>query len=458
MGDSSCALISETFLEGSYVSQFRHKGSVLEVVRGLGQEDFEVLLGLAGAAFRSMKDSANSLSYAEALEKEVGKVRAATSAAAASAACTLEGDLRTEFRIKEAEYKRSGLEKEAEAADLRRELDKLRGVSAAAEAGLQAARGQIGEAERIAWEKYSTIIAQKEASYKEEIKERLAQAEIQHSASFKEIKELYTKEAERLRKENDKALVSSEKGKTGEKEFDELCAEHTGWGPLLNTSKETAAADRRGTIRGCICLFELKNYSEIVGTDQVNKFVRDMAHNKEAALGVFISLHTNIAKKGERYIHVEWSDDSQMLIYVNTFYKHNIADTLAFIDSCVGTALRVYKAASASSHANNDLAVALQSRIELAKDLIQRELLRITGIMSGLKQNNTAVVDLLTKQYVAMNLEMTSAKEGLRAMVEALLGREEQVESKVDSSSLETVVPGKKSRAKKSNSKVLNLE
>ena len=443
------ALVSETFLDGGYVSQFRHKGSVLEVVRGLGQEDFEVLLGLAGAAFRSMKDSANSLSYAEALEKEVGKVRAATAAAAASAACTLEGDLRTEFRIKEAEYKRSGFEKEAEAADLRRELDKLRGVSAAAEAGLQAARGQIGEAERIAWEKYSTIIAQKEASYKEEIKERLAQAEIQHAASFKEVKELYTKEAERLRKENDKALVSSEKGKTGEKEFDELCAEHTGWGPLLNTSKETAAADRRGTIRGCICLFELKNYSEIVGTDQVNKFVRDMAHNKEAALGVFISLHTNIAKKGERYIHVEWSDDSQMLIYVNTFYKHNIADTLAFIDSCVGTALRVYKAASASSHANNDLAVALQSRIDLAKDLIQRELLRITGIMSGLKQNNTAVVDLLTKQYVAMNLEMTSAKEGLRAMVEALLGREEQVESKVDSSSLETVVPGQKKRAKK---------
>jgi len=466
MGDSSCALISETFLDGGYVSQFRHKGSVLEVVRGLGQEDFEVLLGLAGAAFRSMKDSANSLSYAEALEKEVGKVRAATAAAAASAACTLEGDLRTEFRIKEAEYKRSGFEKDAEVADLRRELDKVKGASAAAEAGLQAARGQLGEADRLAWEKYSAIISdakaqhekmlfQKEASYKEEIRERIAQAEAQHAASFKEIKELYTKEAERLRKENDKALVSSEKGKTGEKEFDELCAEHTGWGPLLNTSKETAAADRRGTIRGCICLFELKNYSEIVGTDQVVKFVRDMAHNKEAALGVFISLHTNIAKKGERYIHVEWSDDSQMLIYVNTFYKHNIADTLAFIDSCVGTALRVYKAASASSHVNNDLAVALQSRIDLAKDLIQRELLRITGIMSGLKQNNTAVVDLLMKQYVAMNLEMTSAKEGLRAMVEALLGREEQVESKADSSSLETVVPGKK-RAKKGSK--LNVE
>ena len=70
MGD---ALISETFQDDHYISQFKHKGSVLEVVRGLSEEDFEVLLGLAGAAFRSMKDSANALSYAEALEKEVKK-------------------------------------------------------------------------------------------------------------------------------------------------------------------------------------------------------------------------------------------------------------------------------------------------------------------------------------------------------------------------------------------------
>ena len=438
MGD---ALISETFQDGHYVSQFKHKKSVLEVVRGLSCEDFEVLLGLAGTAFRSMKDSANGISYKEALEKEVGKAVGAAEAKAASSACTLEGDLRTEFRIKETEYKRSLQAKAAEADEMRRELAIVKATAQAAEAGLQAVRGQVGDAEKLAWEKYSTIISSKEAAHKEEIKDRLAQAEAQHAASFKEVKELYTKEAERLRKENDKSLVSSEKGKTGEKEFDELCAEHTNWGPLLNTSKETAAADRRATIRGCTSLFELKNYTDIVGTEQVTKFLRDMAHNKEAALGVFISLHTNIAKKGERYIHVEWTDDSQMAIYINSFYKHPIADTLAFIDSCIPTALRVYKAAS---RPDNDMSVALQSRIDLAKDLIQRELLRMTGLMSGLKQNNTAVMDLLTKQYVAMNLEITSAKEGLRAMVEALLGREE-----ADSSSLETVMPEPKKRAKK---------
>ena len=292
------ALVRETFQDGYYISQFQHKGSVLEVVRGLSGEDFEVLLGLAAAAFRTMKDSVNSLSYAEALEKEVGKAKAAAEAEARTNACTLEGDLKTEFRIKETEYKRSLQAKAAEVDEMRRELAIVKATAQAAEAGLQAVRGQVGDAEKLAWEKYSTIISNKEAAHKEEIKDRLAQAEAQHAASFKEVKELYAKEAERLRKENDKSLVSSENGKTGEKEFDELCAEHTNWGPLLNTSKETAAADRRATIRGCISLFELKNYTDIVGTEQVTKFLRDMAHNKEAALGVFISLHTNIAKKG----------------------------------------------------------------------------------------------------------------------------------------------------------------
>jgi hypothetical protein len=428
------ALVSETFQDGHYISQFKHKGSVLKDVHGLSCEDFEVLLGLAGAAFRTMKDSVNALSYADALKKAVDAVQAKAN----SAACTLEGDLRIEFRIKETEYKRALQAKVVETDEVRRELAILKATAQAAEAGLQAVKGQLGDAERLAWEKYSTIISAKELAHKEEIKDRLNQSEAQHAASFKEVKELYTKEAERLRKENDKSLVSSEKGKTGEKEFDELCAEHTNWEPLLNTSKETAAADRRVTIRGCVTLFEIKKYTDIVPTEQVNKFVRDMANNKEAALGVFISLDTNIAKKGDRYIHVEWTDDSQMAIYINCFYKHPVADTLAFIDSCIPTALRVYKAAS---RVESDLSASLQSRIDLAKELVQRELVHMTSLISGLKQNNTAVMDLLTKQHVAMNLEMMSAKESLRAMVEALLGREVEVQ---DSSSLETVVPKKR--------------
>jgi hypothetical protein len=262
------------------------------------------------------------------------------------------------------------------------------------------------------------------------------------------------KEAERLRKENDKGLVSSEKGKTGEKEFDELCHEYTKWGPLENTSKQTAAADRRVTIRGCICLFELKNYTSTVDTDEVNKFKRDMAHNKEVGLGVFISFHTNIAKMGERYINVEWSVDSQMLIYINAFYTHPIADILTFIDGCVEAAKHIHGTAGSD---DSDL----QPRIEIAKGLVQRELARISGIITSLKQNNKAVIDLLNKQYVAMDLEMKSTKESLKSMLDALIGKEAEAEVQAevqietqDNSSLETVSPKEpKKRSKKIDAK-----
>jgi len=443
------ALISETFLEGEYISQFKHKKSVLEVVRGMAQEDFEVLIGLAGAAFREMKNSVNALSYAEALEKEVGKVRGAVEAEARRSISTLEGDLKAQFRIKEAEYERTIKAKVAEKEELSRKLEAACALSLTAEAGLQAARGQLGEAEKLAWEKYEKILTKSEEKMKETIKE----VKDNHAASLKEVKELCMKEAERLRKENDKGLVSSEKGKTGEKEFDELCHEHTKWGPLENTSKQTAAADRRATIRGCICLFELKNYTSTVDTDEVNKFKRDMAHNKEVSLGVFISFHTNIAKMGERYINVEWSVDSQMLIYINAFYTHPIADILTFIDGCVEAAKHIHSTAGSD---DSDL----QPRIEIAKGLVQRELARMSGIITSLKQNNKAVIDLLNKQYVAMDLEMKSTKESLKSMLDALIGKEAEAEVQVhveeaqDNSSLETVVPKEqKKRSKKIDAK-----
>ena len=69
-----------------------------------------------------------------------------------------------------------------------------------------------------------------------------------------------------------------------------------------------------------------------------------------------------------------------------------------------------------------------------------------------MKQNNTAVVDLLTKQYLTMDLEMKSTKESLKAMVDALVGKVAHVE---ETSSIETVVAPKepKKRVKKIDAK-----
>jgi hypothetical protein len=416
MAGTMDALVSEKFCEGVYISQFKHRRSVLEVVRGLSEDDFEAVLGLAGAAFRTMKDSVNAVSYRDALEKEVGKVKAA----ALSSACSLEGDLRTEFRVKETEYKRILQAREADVAELRRQIEGIKATNQVIEASLQATKAQIGDADRVSWEKYEKILAKTEADYKESMKERLA-----------ELKEIYTKETERVRKENDKSHVSSEKGKQGEKEFEEICSEYTGWGPLINTSKETAATDRRGVIKGCNVMFEVKKYKDNVPTAQVVKFVRDMKENCESPLGVFISLNSNICNKLDKYIHVEWTEDSQMLVYINSFYTHSIPDTMEFIDTCASIAQTVYKTAR-SRMDTSDNSVALLSRIEQAKFLINKELTSVAEGLKAVEKYKMGLIDMVTNQHNDLKRQMTTTKETLRMMIDALIGKAEDVEAEAE--------------------------
>ncbi len=410
MVDAMDALVSERFCEGLYISQFKHRGSVLEVVRGMSEDDFEVLIGLAGAAFRTMKDSVNAMSYRDALEKEVGKVKVAAN----SAACSLEGELRTEFRIKETEYKRILQAREADVAELRRQIEGIKATNQVIEATLQATKAQIGDAERVSWEKYEKILGKTEAEYKENMKERLA-----------ELKEIYTKETERVRKENDKSHVSSSKGKQGEREFEDICAEYTGWGPLINTSKETAATDRRGVIKGCNVMFEIKKYKDNVPTTQVVKFVRDMKENPDTPLGVFISLNSNICNKLDKYINIEWSEDSQLLLYINSFNTHSVPDTMEFIDTCAGIAQTVYKTAR-SRVDTSDNSVALQSRIDQAKFLINKELFSIVDGLKTLDKYKTSLLDMVTNQHNDLKRQMTTTKETLRIMIDALIGKVEE--------------------------------
>ena len=447
MGD---ALISETFLDGHYISQFKHKGSVLEVVRGLSEEDFEVLLGLAGAAFRSMKDSANALSYAEALEKEVKKAVGVAESRAAVAASSLEGDLKAEIRVKEAEYKRNLQAKMAEKEELSRQLEAAKASAQAAEAGLQAARGQLGEAEKLAWEKYEKILTKNEEKVKETIKERLEQNAAQHAKAYLELKEIYDKETAKLRKENDKSHVSSEKGKQGEKEFEDVCAEHTSWEPLRNTSKEPHATDRRGGIKGCPTMFEIKKYKENVPTKEVVKFQRDMKENPATPFGVFVSLTSEICNKLDSYIHTEWTEHSQLLVYINNLYSHSIPETMEFIEVSAGIAHSVYK--SAKSKVDSETSIALTNRIEQVKFLINKELCSIVDGIKAVEQYKTTLVNNVTNQHNDIKRIMNTSKETLNMMIGILLGREAEVE---DSSSLETVVAPKepKKRVKKIDAK-----
>jgi hypothetical protein len=257
------------------------------------------------------------------------------------------------------------------------------------------------------------------------------------------MKATYAELEAKLRAAHEKSFVSVEKGKQGEREFEELCSQHTSWGPLINTSKEDSATDRRCVIRGCSTMFEVKKYQNTIPTTEINKFLRDMKEHTEAPLGVFISLHTEISKKRGKYIETEWTDNSQLLVYISSFYAHSIPDTLDFIDSCATIAMTVYRAAKKSQDSEG---IGLLSRIELAKLSVSKEMERVTECIDSLTRNKKDVVSLIEKQFVDSRLQMSLMKTGLTEMLGILLGKHEEP---LLEPSILTVNTEKKKRSKK---------
>jgi hypothetical protein len=170
-------------------------------------------------------------------------------------------------------------------------------------------------------------------------------------------------------------------------------------------------------------MFEVKNYQNTIPTSEINKFLRDMKEHTEAPLGVFVSLHTGISKKSGNYIQTEWTDNSQLLIYISSFYTHSIPDTLDFIDSCATIAMTVYKARAKAQDSDG---VGLLSRIELAKLSVTKELERVTECIYSLTRNKKELVGLVEKQFVDSRLQMSLMKTGLGELLGILLGKHEE--------------------------------
>jgi hypothetical protein len=250
--------------------------------------------------------------------------------------------------------------------------------------------------------------------------ERAKQFETQN----KEIKEAY----DALKVTYSKDLVSSQKGKQGEKEIDELVAEFTRWGPLINTSKLPHATDRSCKIKGCDTFFEVKNYADDVPSKEVAKFQRDMEEHADVPLGVFISLKTNIVgKKGGNFIQFEWTSHSQLLIYINSFYTHSAEDCLAFIDNCADIALSMYKLSDRPE--DSDVTLMLQTRINQAKLIAEKELKKTTELLTTLNLNKKTLIETITKHHTDSSQHIKHSLLSLKELIGFLAGTEVDEES-----------------------------
>jgi hypothetical protein len=65
------ALVSETFSDGTWSSTYIHPTSVQQIVKDISPDDFCIILSLAANALHNINQSANTIQYKEAIQKQV---------------------------------------------------------------------------------------------------------------------------------------------------------------------------------------------------------------------------------------------------------------------------------------------------------------------------------------------------------------------------------------------------
>jgi hypothetical protein len=463
---SDRAFLSENYNGEFWTSTFKHPSSLSGIVSNLNQDEFQLVISLAITALDQMKQSVQTIQYQEALSHEIKRHQDLFE----NERRTYEDRLSTLSLTTQQERQKllshhaqhiSELEaslhvSEFSSGKLKEQFDLL---SKKSEAILKSSIEQIVEQKEIQHrseferlqESHKSLIA----TLEKQAKERVADSNSHYKDSLEQLRKLYTEREDKLRKELEKTYGSSDKGKQGEKEFDEFAAQFTKWPKLQNTSGTAHATDRRVKIRNCETLFELKNYADDVNSEQVKKFERDMEENSNCPLGVFISMKSNIVGKKSSPFVTAWTPKNQLLVYINTFYSHSIQEVMNMIDLCSDIAWMFYKTARENSDSSETLV--FQSRLEQARVIVDKEINAMTEVLRGLKHDKAFMTEQLNRVYTKYLYDAKQRKESLVSLLEILLGETETYEeptlTPTESNEQKESVKPKPKTKRKSNTK-----
>jgi hypothetical protein len=434
-----------------YTHTFISRKSLRGLMEGMSVVEFETVIEIAVEAVKGAKNSMNSLQFNDLLTNEIRK--------------------QEEKHKKEVEQllKRESVEKEGMRSSLvssitekETELKELKASLSASDVMISKLREQLKGSESMFRNSLDDVVKQKEKQYEREMERMTAShqqmVEMMETSANQRVESLrtvYQEQEDKLRKQLERTLVSSEKGKAGEREFDELVAQYTNWGDLTNTAKTSYGTDRSGKIRGCDVLFELKNYSGEVPSAEVDKFERDMEEHHDVPFGVFISYKTGIrGKKADGFLTMKWTPRSQLLLFINNFYNHVPEDTLKMIDMLADIAWMVYKT-SRETPTDSEQCAQLQSRIQQAKVFVEKELKRMELFLVSLNHDKTFLIETITKQNATYVYNITQCAQALHTMLDILLSMPKEEPEGIVESLPEPPVDGEeekktKKRAKKS--------
>ena len=434
------ALVSESFHGTYWTSTFRHPNSLREITAGFSPDDFQLCLSLAASAVDTLKKQVNSEQYREDLAKEMKRQ-----------ADLFETEKRQlqernehSARVAAAQTEAARNELQAEITALQGQLKQLKGSLALSETAEQKMKEQFDKfqllSDTLQKKSLQAVVDEKDSQHARELDrlqalhqsvlhsleksaaERVSQCDQQHREAMEAMRKVYAEQEAKIRKEFEKRADSTEKGKQGELEFEELAQQYTKWPKLLNTSKSAHGTDRACKIRNCETLFEIKHYTSDVPGKEVTKFQRDMEEHQDTPFGVFVSLHTPIQnKKSGHFITYEWSPKSQLLLYISSFYTHPPEDILAFIDVCADLAWSMFKLHS-ERPTESESTLAIQGRLEQARVIVEKEIKRLAEFTQALLLDKKMLLETINKQHTGYSVYVKQTKATLALLLETLLG------------------------------------
>jgi hypothetical protein len=213
---------------------------------------------------------------------------------------------------------------------------------------------------------------------------------------------------------------SSFRGQDGEMQFEQLAETIMKW-KLINTSKIPHSCDYSSEIHGSNVFFEVKNYTEPIGSSQVSKFLRDMKEHPEVVTGIFISWHTRIVGKDQTMpISIEWINDSQSAIYIQPLKELDINSTLALIDQIIkitGT----YKKLVGSKGDISESAI-LQPRIDKARVYIDQYISEASSLMNRVVNDKKRHLQIVESTYSGTIASLKTQGEAIGRVLSILTG------------------------------------
>ena len=208
------------------------------------------------------------------------------------------------------------------------------------------------------------------------------------------------------------------KGQDGEHYFKNLAKEKMNW---ELTKAPTFSCDYSATISNMPVLFEIKNYTHPVKSDEVKKFHRDMKLHPEALVGIFISLNTNIQGRDPNVpVAIEWINDSQCVMYFQSCADIDVDYTLSIINQVIRITQTFNGIIQSRSLESNE--PIYQSRIEQAKVYLERTVTRGTKLMKKIAADKKQQIELI-ESNTAYNLsELKYQNADITTTIQILLG------------------------------------